>query len=309
MPQLGSCPGCGCSAWLPSSALGCRFRGVHHRRVRCSHCGLVGLNPLPGPESWVDLYSDSYFEAYSVHHAPTKGYVEGRTVAEESGQRRLKALAHVIPRGRLLDVGCAGGHFLGVARAFGYEVTGVEYNSSMASAARERGLTVLQGDVMQLEIPGRFDVVHLEDVLEHMPDPYALLRRLTLNLTASGVVVVDGPLEDQRNLSAWLLRLNRSVRGTEDPEMAPSHLWLFSLRSQRQLFERAGYVERWKRVYEDTKPPIPMTGSWQRNLRRNSANAVQRLSTAISNSGPLGFLRHGDRALSVFAPDCRHQDG
>jgi SAM-dependent methyltransferase len=262
----------------------------------------VGLDPLPAPELWRDLYSDAYFEAYSVHHAPTRGYLHGRQAAEESGRRRLKALAGVVPGGRLLDIGCAGGHFLSVARAFGYEVAGIEYNVSMARVARERGFDVLQGDVMQVEIPGRFDVIHMEDVLEHLPDPHSLLGKVVSALAPGGVVVVDGPLEAQSCLGLLPLRLNRRIRRIEDPEVAPAHLWLYSWRTQRRLLERAGLEEVWVRVYEDAKPPIPMTGSWGKDLRRGAVNALQRVSTAVSNNRWLRILGLGDRGLFAYAP-------
>jgi SAM-dependent methyltransferase len=305
MTEPESCPACGTRRWSAPRPGGFRFHGIHYRRVRCEECGLFGLDPLPAPELWPVMYADAYFDAYSVHHCPTPGYAAGREVAWRVANERLQRLQVVRPQGRLLDVGCAGGHFLAAARDRGYDVRGIEFSPTMAAQARATyGLDVVEGDVMQTHVDGPFDVIHMEDVVEHLRDPLAVLRKLATLLKDDGIFVIDGPLERQFNLSLALLELNLRLRRVEDVEMAPAHIWQFTLGTQRRLVERAGLHEVRAWVYQAPIPVSPPGSSLAQEARRRVARSVGHLSAWLSAQRALSFLRHGDRALVIYRRDA-----
>jgi 2-polyprenyl-3-methyl-5-hydroxy-6-metoxy-1,4-benzoquinol methylase len=85
-----------------------------------------------------------------------------------------------VPAGRVLDVGCAAG---GVGRRLlargATSVVGVEIDPEMAAVAREAYADVRVGDAVEQlgALEGPFDTVVLYDVLEHLVDPWAALRR------------------------------------------------------------------------------------------------------------------------------------
>ena len=298
---LRECPACAGRRWSAPRPDGCRFRGVHYRRVLCERCGLGALDPVPASSLWPQMYANDYFDAYTVHHSACHGYVAGREIAQAAARTRLDRLAPFCSRGRLLDVGCAGGHFLGVAKARGFDAQGLEYNSAMAAFARVTyGVEVVQGDVLTAPLDGWFDCIHMEDVLEHLEDPLAALERLTGLLAPGGVLIVDGPLERQRSLYLGLLELNFMLRRVEDPEMAPWHLWQFSLEAQRRLVGRAGLVECHTWVYEEERPPLPSTGEWRADVRQNVAHRGKQLSVFLSRLPALRSLRLGERALAIY---------
>jgi SAM-dependent methyltransferase len=86
---------------------------------------------------------------------------------------------------RVLDVGCGSGEVAAdiAARVPGCHVTGVDLSAERIQRARERhqdsNLVFVQGDVLQTVPPGRFDVVVLSNVLEHVVPRVELLRRLS----------------------------------------------------------------------------------------------------------------------------------
>lgn len=306
MGRPGPCPACGADQWGAPRQGGFRFHGVHYRRVACGECGLMSLDPLPDPELWPVMYAPEYFAAYSVHHSEAKGYAAGREVAERVAEDRLSRIQPLRPKGRLLDIGCAGGHFLATARRRGYEVSGIEYSDAMVAHARETyGLDVTQGDILELDVRGPFDIVHMEDVVEHLRDPLAVLRKVHGLVASDGILVIDGPLERQPNLSLALLELNLRMRSVEDPEMAPAHIWQFSLGTLRRLAERAGFHQESAWVYLEPSQEVPRGASAGQEARRRVARAVNRLSAWLSRRRALSFLRHGDRALVVY----RRRDG
>jgi 2-polyprenyl-3-methyl-5-hydroxy-6-metoxy-1,4-benzoquinol methylase len=246
------------------------------------------------------MYSDAYFDAYSVHHSIEVGYAAGREVAEKVASARLDRIMAFRRGGRLLDVGCAGGHFLAVARTRGYEVVGAEYNRAMETTQHEPTVSMFEGDFLELEIPGVFDLVHLEDVLEHVLDPVAVLRKVRQLVAPDGYVVIDGPLERQPNLSLAVLELNLYLRQVEDPEMAPAHIWQFTAATLGRLLETAGFreVDRW--IYHSPVLAAPKTTSLAQNLRRLVARAVGHLSAWVTRQRSLAFLGHGDRGLVFY---------
>ena len=82
-------------------------------------------------------------------------------------------------------------------RAGAREVVGIEMDAGAAGKARERLDTVLLGDLATVDLAPiadrPFDVVLLIDVLEHLVDPVAALRRMTALLKPGGLVVASLP--------------------------------------------------------------------------------------------------------------------
>lgn len=122
----------------------------------------------------------------------------------------LRAVRACLPAGgRVLDVGCGSGGLLGALRgAAGYRA-GIELSPTAAKAAAE-----VADEVVNLPVdadlpfpPGSFDVAVCADILEHLPDPAAVLTTVANLCRPGGAVVVSVP-----NVANWQARL-RLLRG------------------------------------------------------------------------------------------------
>lgn len=227
------CDLCGADRPQPYLAVKDRFTGQSYNLVSCSKCGLIYLDPRPTEPELADNYPDDY-EAYQQP-------VEALSQSDAWHKRRMRMMQLALVEqytsqpGRLLDVGCATGEFLAVARDHGWEVTGVELVEKAASLARERyGLHVLTGDLESAPLPaGYFTVVTFWDVLEHVQSPMKALQRCSALLVDGGVVVISIP-----NLACW----ERFLFGREwigwDP---PRHLTLFEPGTIHRLFMESGF--------------------------------------------------------------------
>lgn len=146
---------------------------------------------------------------------------------------------------RVLDVGCAAGDLGRALRRRGCRVAGVELDPVAAEAARGALDEVLSGDVDELDLVGHFgkesfDVVVLGDVLEHLPDPVAALRRLRPLLAPEGSVVASIPNVAHGAVRLALLggRFDYRPLGLLDA----THLRFFTRASVYETFREAGLV-------------------------------------------------------------------
>lgn len=158
--------------------------------LRCRSCG-NGF--LPGdviPEHLEDLYSEEYFQGDQPTGYPT--YLADAALLERNFTRRLAWIESHQRPGRLLEVGAAYGFFLKQARARGWDAMGVEIAAECAAAAASRaGVPVVAGNFLESSLPSGFDVVAMFDVIEHMRDPIACLRRAHSLLAPGGLLVVE----------------------------------------------------------------------------------------------------------------------
>jgi len=153
---------------------------------------------------------------------------------------------------RVLDVGCAGGALAAALKARGVlHVAGVERHPEAAAQARGRLDVLVEGDILSVRLPfapGEFDLIVFADVLEHLPDPEAALRRYLPYLAPQGRLLVSVP-----NLRFYLvlLRLLCDRWAYTDAGIRDrTHLRIFTRRSLIALLEGCGLrVERLTRNY------------------------------------------------------------
>ena len=160
--------------------------------------------------------------------------------SEQAGRLRTAVThARIVQRylasGRLLDVGCASGHFLDAASGAGFEVVGVEPSEGAVARARERlrGRGVVHHATLQgarLD-PASFEGVTLWDVLEHVVDPKAFLSEVTALVRPGGFVLANVP--DIGSLPARFM-------GSRWPLLLPEHLVYFTAASLRAAGEACG---------------------------------------------------------------------
>lgn len=108
-------------------------------------------------------------------------------------QRILERLS-LRPGAKVLDYGCGPGDFLLVAKARGFDVSGIDNSPRSVQMAAERGLPVICGGTRELlGRPERYDAILAQSVLEHVPDGVALVTALGSLLAPGGVLVLSAP--------------------------------------------------------------------------------------------------------------------
>lgn len=138
-------------------------------------------------------------------------------------------------RPRLLEIGCGPGWALERFARAGYEARGIDVSEVAAEAARSRGLAVERRDIEEDDLEGRYEVVALLEVLEHLVEPLRALAKARGVLEGGGRLVVSLPNEFHVLRRLAVVAGRPSFGGHEDP-----HLRYFDDRSARRLFDAAG---------------------------------------------------------------------
>jgi 2-polyprenyl-3-methyl-5-hydroxy-6-metoxy-1,4-benzoquinol methylase len=94
-----------------------------------------------------------------------------------------------------LDIGCGHGSVSAELIKKGYTVSGIEINKDAIESLKQKGFEVYQKDISKpLDIDEKFDVVMILDVLEHLFDPYSLMKEASKVTKMGGVVIITVPL-------------------------------------------------------------------------------------------------------------------
>ncbi len=148
-----------------------------------------------------------------------------------------------------LDVGCGTGVFGSAIKKIKNNaiVDGIELMPEAASQAKNILDQVWQGDITELlsQVPdGKYDCITFNDVLEHLTDPYELLKKIKSKLSPQGVIVSSIP-------NVRYFRVLRDLIFKKDWEYVDSgildktHFRFFTKKSILRMFDESGYeVER-----------------------------------------------------------------
>ncbi len=184
---------------------------------------------------------------------------------DSPGSTHNLVLGLVQPGSRVLEFGCATGYMSQALRdRLGATVVGVELDAEAARLAEEHCERVLVGDAEELDLEAelggeRFDSILFADVLEHLRDPGALLRRVRPSAAEGGSVVASIP--NVAHAAVRLALLGGSFRYREQGLLDESHLRFFTREGIQDLFEGTGYViTHWLRRrldVEETEIAVP----------------------------------------------------
>lgn len=152
-----------------------------------------------------------------------------------------------IERGsRVLEVGCASGSQSKILKSIlGCAVTAIEINPDAAEHAKPYCERILIGSIEQLDTTStfeneKFDVILFADVLEHLYDPLAALKKVTPLLKDSGHIVASIPNIAQ--ISVIYDLIYGKFEYTKTGILDDTHIRFFTRKTVVDLFTNAGLL-------------------------------------------------------------------
>lgn len=230
----------------------------------CADCASGYLDPLPSDAVLAEAYS-AYYTHNEEHRqgrrfmspsgglksAVSNGFKRARFAGSTAGGDRIaQFVTRLMPGktdvieqkmrflpgtpGLLMDFGCGAGEFLELAGEVGWVGHGLDFDADAVEVVRRKGLAADVGGVDALaERPERYDAVTISHVIEHVPDPAALVTASFAALKPGGFLYIETPSMDALGREIW----GRSWRGLE----APRHLSIATRDALRGLVERHGF--------------------------------------------------------------------
>ena len=234
-----ACPACGSRKETKN------FKKFGLRYVSCSMCRTIYVTPRPRPDHLAEYYVKSEDWAYwSKHVFP----------ASEKARRekifipRVNALLEMCKRfstatRTIAEVGAGFGIFceeIKKARVFN-RILAIEPSPDLARSCRDRGIETLEQPFENVVIEdGSLDVLACFEVIEHLYDPQAFLKKGNALLSPGGLLVISCP-----NAAGF----EAVVLGEKWGAIELGHLNLFNLDSLSTLLQVSGF-----KVIQQTTP-------------------------------------------------------
>ncbi|MFQ5505011.1 MAG: class I SAM-dependent methyltransferase [Planctomycetota bacterium] len=204
------------------------FETLEAEYMLCPRCRYLkpwtsGLNPL-------ELNTAIYRSELDRDHSASREI--GRKRRRKYG-RLLRQVESYRKTGRFLDVGCGAGMLLRCATERGWEAWGSD--PAMKNGAKLSGGRIVPETLKDCAFdPGSFDVVHANELLEHVEDPGTLMDEIARVLRPGGMAVFRTPYHE-----SWTARLV-GPRWRAYSVLSRGHVGFLTPETFRHLFGASG---------------------------------------------------------------------
>ncbi len=216
--------------------------------IRKNRFGFYELAQKPSPEDLSDYYRNKYYQQDGGCYEKSYSAEEVQYINNKLEQKY--ALLSALLSGdkkelSFLDVGAGEGWALRFFKGKGWRCTGLDYSRFGCEAHNPDLLAdLIVGNIYQeldalREQKSQFDVILLDNVLEHVLDPLALLTSLHALMRPAGVLIVEVP-NDCSVLQQHLLE--QGYISTPFWIAVPDHISYFNHQGLAALGESAGWT-------------------------------------------------------------------
>ncbi len=157
---------------------------------QCSNCGLIYQKPLPKLNDISSFYPSEY-----RNYLPIGSGVFSQLKKIKFRNQAKKLTKFFNKDSKILEIGYGNGELLMAFKDLGYQnLYGCDFSSAAAARLMDNGVQVKIANVEQ-EIPfaEKFDIILLNNVIEHFLDPIAVMKNCYAKLNPSGQIILFTP--------------------------------------------------------------------------------------------------------------------
>jgi SAM-dependent methyltransferase len=203
--------------------------------INCENCRFKHIIPIPEQEELEKLYKDQFYSSkkpmYFKEMEEDKDWWELHyNLYYDLIEKNLNSNAK-----KLLEIGSGPGFFLKVGKERGWDVMGFEPSELAYQYSNKFGLHVINDffNVKKALEYGKFDIVYMNTVIEHVADPKGLIEDVKSILKKGGLFCIIAP-NDYNPLQNTL----RNNLNLEPYWVAPpQHINYFNFQSMKKLLE------------------------------------------------------------------------
>lgn len=219
--------------------------------VQLNKFGYYELVNKPTPEELSDYYAKKYYQQMIRTHKASYSDEE-HTFRRNKLEQKLRVINTLYKEKKssqlnFLDVGTGEGFPLDFFSGHGWKVTGLDYSAHGCQTHHPQYMEhLLTGDIQKsvdmLASQGcRYDLILLDNVLEHLLDPARLLCSLAPLMADDAVLIIEVP-NDFSPFQRVLLETGKIDRPFWVVE--PDHISYFNRDGLARLLESCGFLER-----------------------------------------------------------------
>ena len=157
---------------------------------KCRSCKTLFRNPRPVQSDIASSYNTGHTYNAWHHETNTKNW-------ENLWNQRVQFVRRFKSGGRHIDIGAGDGTFLRKTKEAGFSVIGTELSELGATFIHQTGIDVKLGQFTEIKLPEeKYDLITLWHILEHVPNPGAVMSRIRKIIAPDGILVVAVPNED-----------------------------------------------------------------------------------------------------------------
>jgi len=222
------------------------FKNNYLWGIKCNKCGLITIQPQPGPEEIFEMYSEDYFTVSDKQKFHGNyGYISNTENVDYT--KSINFFKKFAKSGNFLEIGCATGNMLLQMQQNGFDVTGIEISPFAAKFGKEKYNLNIINRTFNNELVGgilpydHYDLVYLGDVLEHFINPIESLDNINKILKKGGYVIVEVPSTLNLISSHLALAIYKIFRKNIIMKLPPYHLIEFFPSSLKKAFIATNY--------------------------------------------------------------------
>jgi len=206
--------------------------------IDCVDCGFVHATPVPTEKELDQIYRHEYYTDEKPLYI--ERFIEDLDWWNIAYGDRYDTFEESLPSNqrRILDIGSGPGYFLKHGKDRGWDVLGVEPSKQASAHSRSLGIPIIEEflDEQLAAKLGKFDVIHMSEVLEHIPKPAKLLD-IANNLLKPGGMLCTVVPNDYSPFQGALRKI-----GTEPWWVAPPHhINYFNFSSIQELIKKCKF--------------------------------------------------------------------
>lgn len=223
---------------------------------RCTTCGLRWLSPRPTAKGYADLYSyENYFDGPEA----VESYSELEQHRQHYFVECIKEIELYFPLQRklsMLDVGAATGRFVHEALKRGHRAVGFEISDGAREEAyRKYSVKLAKGGLEEVKNFEDYDVIHMNHVFEHLPNPLGSMQICHRLLKTGGLLILVVPKQFYNDID----RLKKVLGIQKKPEFnaySLHHTYFYSSSTMAKLFELHGFQIKRLRTFNPANTPL-----------------------------------------------------
>lgn len=207
--------------------------------IDCNHCAFKHIIPIPLPEELEALYQKEYYSNEKPKYI--QEVEEDREWWEITYKDYYRLFEKFLKKETksILDIGSGPGYFLKCGQELGWTVTGIEPAKQAYEYSQQFSVNVVHDFLTEnlAKKLGKFDVIFMDTVIEHVPDPISFLKTAKKMLHEEGIFCIISPndynplqniLREQLHYDPWWV-------------VPRHHINYFDFNSMQNLLEKLGF--------------------------------------------------------------------